>query len=105
MRIYLYGKQVIRKHLAVIALLVLSAVTAMLLSSAPIAWAGPVQNPLQQTIPPMPTPTPPSCGPTEVTGGIIDVNTIWYLACSSLYNQLTFRVKFSCGSSNFTYCI
>jgi len=44
MRIYLYGKQVIRKHLAVIALLVLSAVTAMLLSSAPIAWAGPVPH-------------------------------------------------------------
>ena len=82
MRIYPFAKQVISKHLAVIALLALSAVTATLLSSAPVAWAGPVQNPLQQTIPPMPTPTPPSCGPTEVTGGIIDVNTIWYLACS-----------------------
>ena len=83
MRIYPYARQPIKNHLATIALCILCAVTVAFLAAAPNAWAGPPQQPLQQTIPPAPTPTPPpSCGPTEVTGGQIVGTVTWYQACS-----------------------
>ena len=72
----------------VVVLLAVCIIAAWLLSSVPIAWAGdgtPTPPRMRETVPtrtPTATPTAPPCGPTEVTGGIIDVDTIWYQACS-----------------------
>ena len=65
--------------------LLLFGIFLFVLSTVPAVWASPGQNPARQTVPtrvPSPTPTSGPCGPTEVTGGTISTDTIWYRACS-----------------------